>query len=65
MMKIRVDEVTEGQTVKGNLIGGTHVVAEIKTRTNILRNTSTEYSFYNDKGQEFFVGRMSAKATVA
>ena len=62
--KLLVPEVKVGMTVKGNLIGGTHEIAAIRTRPNVLRNTSTEYSFYDVDGREVFIGRISAKATI-
>lgn len=64
VVKVPVTEIIEGATVKGNLIGGFHVVTRIVIRTAVLRNTSTSYSFYNEADEEFFIGRINAKATL-
>lgn len=65
-VKIRVDEVTIGQTVRGNLGEGSHKVAEIKVDGLTARGGSQRRSllFLNDKGVEFFVGAVAAKATI-
>lgn len=65
-IKIQVTEVIEGMTIKGNLVGGFHTVATIKTgSTQGMRNgTASEYSFLNAEGVEFFVGRVNAKAVI-
>jgi hypothetical protein len=64
-MKVKVTEVTVGQSVKGNLVSGFHTVAAIKANASHLQNTSTQLTFVNEDGVEFFVGRISAKATLA
>jgi hypothetical protein len=63
--KVATHEVKIGQTVKGNLIAGNHEVTEIRTRGSQMRNASTEYSFYNASGEEFFIGRTNSKATLS
>jgi len=64
-MKIRVDEVQIGQTVRANLAGGFHKVARIVTGgANMRSATATTLSFYNEDGEEFFIGRVYAKATI-
>ena len=63
--KVQVIDVKIGDAVRGNLIPGTHVVAAIRTGAAHLKNTSTQYTFVNADGAEFFIGRVNAKATLA
>lgn len=64
--KIRVDAVTIGQTVKGNLGQGSHLVASIKQDALSCRGgaSASVLLFFNAAGVEFFAGRISAKATI-
>jgi hypothetical protein len=66
MQKIKASEVIIGQAVKGNLGAGSHVVAEIRTGAMTMRAgvTAKTLSFYNAEGEEFFIGRTYAKATL-
>ena len=63
-VKVRVTEVEIGQTVKGNLIGGSHVIAKIDNGTMELRNTQTTYKLYNEAGEMFFIGNGNSKVTL-
>jgi len=64
-MKIRVDEVQVGQTVKGNLVGGAHVVFRVTSEGMQMRTSDAKVlTFWNEAGEEFFVGRVYAKATL-
>lgn len=66
MTKIKASEVTTGQTVKANMMTGSHVVAEIRTGYMKVRGgvTAETVELYNAEGKLFFIGRLYAKATI-
>ena len=66
MSKVQVAEIKVGDVVKGLsfMKAGFHTVAEIRSNASHMKNTSTELRFIDADGDEFFVGRMNAKATI-
>ena len=64
-VKVLAPEVTEGMTIRGNLVPGAHVVTEIKIGQNQLRNRAATWTFLNAEGQKVWIGRFNAKAEIA